>query len=184
MARKSSIDRLPPEIQAAIARLREQGCTIDEILAHLADLHSQVTIARSSLGRHVQKLDQVVERMRHSRVMAEALARELGEDSGTKAARVNIEMLHGMIMQLFTRLDENADIAGGDPEGIMMLAKALDHLARAQKTSVDTVIAAEKRGEERARKAAAEAVESVAKTEGLSKGTVDTIKAKIFGVEG
>ncbi len=183
MARKSNIDRMPQQIQAAIMRLREQGCTLDEILAHLADLHSQITISRSALGRHVQKLDRMVERMKHSRVVAEALARELGEDTGTKAARVNIELLHSAIMQLFVKLEEDADIAGGNPEDVMMLCKALDHLARAQKTSVDTIIAAEKRGEEKARREAAEAVDSVAKSEGLSKSTVDTIKAKIFGVE-
>lgn len=182
MGKKSSIDRLPPQIQAAIVRLREQGCTIDEILTHLADLHSQVTVSRSALGRHIQGLDRAVERMKHSRVMAEALARELGDDPGTKAARVNIEFLHGAIMQLFSKLEEGADIAGGDPEELMFLAKALDHLARAQKTSVDTIIAAEKRGEEKARREAAEAVESVAKSEGLTKETVEAIKSKIFGV--
>lgn len=184
MGRKSSVDRMPQQIQAAIVRLREQGCTLDEILAHLADLHSQVTISRSALGRHVQKLDKTVERMKHSRVVAEALARELGEESGTKAARVNIELMHSAVMQLFVKLDEDADVAGGDPESLMMLCKGLDHLARAQKTSVDTIIAAEKRGEEKARREAAEAVDSVGKAEGLSKSTVETIKAKIFGVEG
>lgn len=183
MPRKSSIERMPQEIQAAIMRLRESGCTIEEILANLADLHSHLTISRSALGRHVQKLDGAIGRLKQSRVVAEALARELGEDNGTKAARVNIELLHSAIMQLFVKLDEGADIAGGDPESLMMLCKSLDHLARAQKTSVDTIIQAEKRGEEKARKEAAEAVDSVAKTEGLSAATVDVIKARIFGIE-
>ncbi|MFP5250226.1 MAG: phage protein Gp27 family protein [Acidobacteriota bacterium] len=184
MARPSSIDKLPEQIRAAIMRLREQGCTIDEILAHLADLHTQVTISRSALGRHVKGLDAAVERMKRSRVVAEALARELGDDPGTKAARVNIEFLHGAFMDLFTHLEDGEARIETDPENLMFLAKGLDHLARAQKTSVDTIIAAEKRGEEKARRAAAEAVEKVAKAQGLTADTVKTIKAEIFGVAG
>jgi hypothetical protein len=194
MPRKSSIDQLPEEIRAAIVRLREKGCTIDQVLAHLADLYTQVTISRSALGRHVKGLDRAVERMKHSRVLAEALAREMGDDPGTKAARVNIEFLHGAFMELFTRCDDGDDGEEGgglssanlDPQQLMFLAKGLDHLARAQKASVETIIAAEKRGEDKARREAAKAVEEVAKASGggLKRETVDAILTKIFGVQG
>ncbi len=65
----------------------------------------------------------------------------------------------------------------------MMLAKALDHLARASKTNVDFVEAAEKRAAERAKKDAATAVEQVARAKGISADTLEAIKAGIFGVK-
>ena len=64
----SSIDRLPEEIRAAIGKLRTQGRSIDEILAHLGTM--DVEVSRSALGRHVKRLATLQERMRSSREMA------------------------------------------------------------------------------------------------------------------
>lgn len=190
MARPSSIDRLPPEIRAEIGRLRGEGHTIDAILAHLADLRSHVAISRSALGRHIKGLDKIGEKMRQSRVVAEALVRELGEAPESRTARLNIELMHSAVMELFMRsADGEAVDAGGkaalegNPEGVMFLAKALDHLGRASKTNVEFVALAEKRADEKARKEAALAVDEVAKTNGLTGDTVALIKAKIFGVK-
>ena len=65
----------------------------------------------------------------------------------------------------------------------MMLAKALDHLGKASKSNVEFLALAEKRAADKARAESARAVEDVAKDAGLSKDTVETIKAKIFGVK-
>jgi uncharacterized protein YukE len=188
MARPSSIDKLPAEIRAAIGQLRQSGHTIDEILAHLADMRTQVS--RSALGRHVKGFDKIAEKMRRSRDVAEALVRELGDAPESKAARLNIELLHGAVNDLFMRSADGEAVAQygklateGDPEGIMMLAKALDHLGRASKSNVEFLVAAEKRAADKARAEAVVAVESVAKENGFSAATVDMIKAKIFGVK-
>ncbi|OYV35526.1 MAG: hypothetical protein B7Z80_18125 [Rhodospirillales bacterium 20-64-7] len=189
MSRPSSIDKLPQEIKSAIGRLRQSGHTIDEILAHLADMQTQVS--RSALGRHVKGFDKMAEKMRRSRDVAEALVRELGDAPESKAARLNIELLHGAVNDLFMKaFDDEETVAkdgkeavNGDPEGIMMLAKALDHLGRASKSNVEFLVAAEKRATDKARAEAMVAVESVAKESGLSRDTVDVIKAKIFGVK-
>ena len=71
----------------------------------------------------------------------------------------------------------------GDPEGVMMLSKALDHLTRASRSNVEFIAAAEKRAAERARKEAASAAEVVARERGISAETLDAIKAGIFGVK-
>jgi hypothetical protein len=188
MPRQSSIDKLPSEVRMAIGRLRnDQGYTIDEIMAHLADKPSK--ISRSALGRHIKGLDAIGEKMRRSRVVAETLVRELGDAPESKAARLNIELMHSVIMDLNMKaaegemVDENGKAAlAGDPEGIMMLCKALDHLARSSKSNIDFLQAAEARAERKAKAEAIEAVESVAKTAGLTAETVDAIKSKIFGV--
>lgn len=178
MPHKSSIDKLPAELVAAINRLRGQGRTIDELMAYLADMNTQ--ISRSALGRHVKGLDEAINRMRDMRIISETLVDKLGDAPGSQQAQVTIEMLTGMIMEFVM----NRETDQNDPQGLMQLAKALDHLGRANKSNVDFVIAAEKRAREQAQREAAQAVETVGKSEGLSDSTVEKILDKIFGVKG
>lgn len=190
MARPSSIDKLPAEIRVEIGRLRGEGHTIDQILAHLADMRSQIAVSRSALGRHIKGFDKVAEKLRTSRVVTEALVREMGDAPESKTARLNIELLHGTVNELFMNYLDGGDVDAdgkqamlGNPEGVMMLAKALDHLGKASKSNVEFLRLAEERAANKARQESARAVEDVAKDAGLSKDTVETIKAKIFGVK-
>lgn len=190
MGRASTVDALPEEVRSEIGRLLTQGATIDTILAHLRALHGGAP-SRSALGRHVKKMAHVGERLRRSREVAEALVRELGDAGASKTAQLNIELLHGAVFDLFNNADPDGTgsvdkdglaALAGNPEGVMMLAKALDHLTRASKTDVEFVAQVETRAAEKARKAAAAAVETVGKSEGISRKTMDAIKAGIFGV--
>jgi biotin operon repressor len=199
MGRPSSIDKLPEEVRAEIGRLRQVGWTIDQIVEHLRGLldpagseargGSVKVPSRSAIGRHIQGLEKLGERMRRSRQVAEALVRELGDAPESTAARLNIELLHSAILDLFMKAGdgEAVDAFGqaaldGNPEGTMMLAKALDHLARASKTNVDFIAAAEARAATRAKQEAATAVDAVGTQKGLSRETIAAIKAGIFGV--
>lgn len=192
MSRPSSIDQLPEEIRVEIGRLRGLGWTIDQILEHLRGL-LDCAPSRSALGRHIKGMDAIAERMRKSRHVAEALVRELGDAPESRTARLNIELLHGAIMELFMNAAEGeeggaVDADGraalqGNPEGTMMLAKALDHLGRASKSNVEFVVAAEKRATEKAQREAAKVAETVGRAAGISAGTIEAIKAGIFGVK-
>lgn len=189
MARASSVDRLEDDIKAEIGRLRIQGATLDEILGYLRQWTPKPP-SRSALGRHIQKLDKLGEKMRRSRDVAAALVKELGDAPESTAARVNIELIHSAVLDLFVKAGDGEEVApggqaalAGDPEGVMMLAKALDHLSRASKTNVDFIAAAEARAAARARSEAASSAEAVAREKGLSGETVAAIKAAIFGVE-
>ncbi len=188
MPRPSSIDQLPEEVRVEIGRLRSLGWTIDQILEHLRSLLDKAP-SRSALGRHIQGLDKLGERMRRSRQVAEALVRELGTAPESQAARLNIELMHSAILDLFMHADDAGDGAtaeGGiptDPIDIQWIAKALDHLARASKTNVEFIADVEARATEKAKKNAASAAETVARERGLSVGIIDEIKASIFGVK-
>ena len=188
MPRLSSIDAMPEEIRGEIGRLRMQGCTIDSILQHLRAMYAAPP-SRSALGRHIQGLDKLGEKMRRSRDVAVALVRELGDAPESTAARINIELMHNVVLDLFTANADGMDVdagAGaalaGNPEGVMMLAKALDHLTRASKTNVDFIALAEKRATERAKKDAAKTVEVIGRERGITAETLDAIKAGIFGL--
>lgn len=184
MPRPSSIDQLPEEIRAEIGKLRTLGWTIDQILEHLRSLLDKAP-SRSALGRHIQGLDKLGERMRRSRQVAEALVRELGTAPESQAARLNIELMHTAILDLFMHADEEeASGVPGSPIDIQWIAKALDHLARASKTNVEFIADVEARAAEKAKKDAAVVAEKVAKERGITASTIEAIKAGIFGVKG
>ena len=189
MGRPSSIDQMPEEIRVEIGRLRGLGWTIDQILHHLRGLLDRAP-SRSALGRHVKGLDAIAEKMKRSRHVAEALVRELGDAPESRTARLNIELMHSAVLDVFLRAADGEEIDGrgaaalaGNPEGAMMLAKALDHLARASKSNVEFLAAAEARAADRTRRQAATAAEGAAKARGLSGEVIDAIKSSIFGVK-
>ncbi|GFE93513.1 DUF3486 family protein [Acetobacter persici] len=187
MARPSSIDQLEPEIREEIGRLRGGGHTIDEILAALRELGAK-DISRSALGRHVKNMEQIGAKLRHSRNIAEALVRQLGDAPASRSAQLNIELLHSVILDLNLASEETADADGlaalkGNPEGIMLLAKAIDHLTKSSKADIENQKAIEERVEKRINAKNAVAIKDVAREKGLSQETVDAIRARILGVK-
>lgn len=173
MARTSTVKRLPPELRDEIARLRDNGVTIDEILTKLRELGA--TVSRSALGRYVKEMDRVGERMRRSREMAEALVSRLGEEP-SQLTKLNLELAHTVLFDLLTP-DEEGRVSL-DAEGAFFVTSSIQKLASAAKTDADLRMKIRK---EVAVEAAAK-VEKVAKSSGLSADTVSAIKAQILGI--
>jgi len=187
MPRPSTIDQLPEPIRVEIGRLRGLGWTIDQILDHLRELLDRAP-SRSALGRHIQGLDKLGDRMRRSRHVAEALVRELGTAPESQAARLNIELMHTAILDLFMEGDEDgaAPAPPREPMDIQFVAKALDHLARASKSNVEFVQAAEKRAAEKARREAlgqaADTAAAAATEAGLSAERAAQLRRDVLGL--
>jgi len=142
MPRLSRIDQMPADIRDAIARKREAGHTIDQILAHLEALGvpPEEMPSRSGLGRKIQSIDRVLEMVRSSRGMTEALVERLGEAKEGRAARANIELMQALVMQLLAAAaSEESDVLLSAKEAALV-AKALADLSRAQKTDMENTI--------------------------------------------
>lgn len=147
MPRKSTIKRLPPEVRERIGVLLGQGRTLDEILKALAAL--DVDVSRSALHRYKQSIDKVRERIDRSRAVAEALVQRLGDAPESKTARMNVELMHSVILDIVSNAEAGGaegDAEGGsddnsplNPMGAMLLAKALDHLTKASRTDADLI---------------------------------------------
>ena len=145
MARRSNIERLPKEIQEAIAELRRKGCTIDEILAHLRGMGlSDTAVSRSGLGRHIQELDALAEEGRQQKILADALVGRFGEEPDSSLARANVELMHGLLfkLSLARRTQDGADLSA---EEIAFMARSLSSLATASKLDVDRIEKIERR---------------------------------------
>lgn len=158
MARPSKIDRMDPQLRETIAQLRQSGRTIDEILDHLKAL-GVADLSRSGLGRHVQELDQLGEQIRSSRAVAESLVQRFGDAPENRQARLNIELMHSLIMRLFAATSsggaDGGEGGGGrpailDPKEVMFLASALKNLTGAAKDDADLVAKLRKEAEARA----------------------------------
>ncbi|MCH4024025.1 MAG: DUF3486 family protein [Acetobacter sp.] len=187
MSRPSSVDQLDSEIREEIGRLRGNGHTIDEILAALREL-DVTSISRSALGRHVQSMEKIASRLRHSRNVAEALVRQLGDAPASRSAQLNIELLHTAILDLNLASEDEADGEGlaalkGNPEGLMLLAKALDHLTKSAKADIDNQKQIEERVEKRLKAQAEKHVVDEARKKGISAETARALMAGAFGVK-
>lgn len=163
-----------------IGKLRRDGITIDAILARLNDL--DVNISRSALGRHVEKLQVIGERMQRSRDISTALVDKFGPEPDNRTAQLNIELMQSIVMEVLTK--ENVDAETGesqqvvlDPEQVMFLSRAMKDMASAQKIDADRIL---KMRQEMA-KEVDKAVSETAKQNGLSKDTVDALRIALRG---
>ena len=171
----SKVDRLPGELREAVADLRRGGRTIDEILVKLRELAPEHDLAadalpsRAGLGVHVKSLDEAQARLAQSRAVADSLVARFGEASDNKLARANIDLMQSVVMQtvMATKVDEETGEASAvtfDPEQTMFLARSLQALAGAEKTTGETIRKAEELGAKRANDAAKKALEVGAKS--------------------
>ena len=212
MARRaaSKVKKLPPEIRELISELHNtHSWTLDEIAAALRDLAAgkrptlpgalppelaeppavdpDALPSRSGLHRHIQGLDRLADRMQRSRAVAEALVRKLGDAPEDRTARLNIELMHSAILDLFMSSEgEDGEPAGPvslDPESAMLLAKALKDLSSARNNDAALVLKLREQAEKKTKDAAAKVAETVGREKGLSKDTIAAIKAQILGVK-
>ena len=174
MARLSKIARMPAELRELIGRLREQGRTIDEIREHLSSL--DVEVARATLGRHVQRIDAIAARVRESRAAAEAIVSRLGEGEESRAARLNIELMHASVMQLLAGEDGVAVTL--DPQNAMLLGRTIRDLTTASRSDAERELKIRKDTAAKAAKAA----KGSAIRAGLSPDIIAQIERDVLGI--
>lgn len=124
MGRKSTIDKLPPQIKSRIEKhMRENRLTLDEIIHDLQQQFPEAAKpSRSALGRYRQSMEEIVGRMRDMQAAAEFVVGELGEDVNDKAG--------ALMAQSVTTLLANISLQANDPDSKISVKDA-GELARA-----------------------------------------------------
>jgi ribosomal protein L18E len=157
---------LPKEIISQVNDLMTDGATYDEVAAWLNQ--RGYDISRSAVGRYGQKFFEFRQQALHFRDQADALRGAPGE-----ALTIDEVITQAIQQQIMAKLmDGTLDVTEAP--------KLLGELARLQGAAINR----EKLKQdfmERA-KTAAESVEKIAKTGGLSDDTVQEIRARILGV--
>jgi len=197
VGRKSSVERLDPEIQDLVARLFLRGRTLDEIMEALRPLDADVS--RSGLHRYLKSQAQLGERLRHVRAVSSVMYERDGETSLSQIATVNNALAQSFLFGLMEKAQE-AEEAGEAAEGekdrpvtiassakeVLAVAKGLDHLASAARKNQDYLEKAEQRGEARGRRKAleevAEKVDSSAREAGLSAKAAAQLRRDLLGL--
>lgn len=164
MARLSSIDTLPGEVRLDLdRRLAGGGMTLDTLVEYLEEQGH--AISRSALGRYSKQFDQVAGKLRESREVAAAFARELGAVPNDEMGQMLTELVHTLTFKVSLAKSEDDEI---DVRDVMHLARTLKDLSQSKQVSAR--LAMEIRTEERKRlKAEQEArLEEAGRAGGLS----------------
>lgn len=176
---RSSIEmELPPETKAEFDRVLATGrLTLDGLVLWLQGKGYE--ISRSSVHRYKGRFDRMAERLRQSREVTQALARELGDvaEQG-RHGQVLVEMARTLAFDMMNSLPDDAQL---DPKDLALLGKGLAEMARAARLDQDFEQKAEEIKAKATREAASTAV-TAAKAAGLTDDLARQIEAKILGV--
>lgn len=186
MGARSAVKRLPPEVRTVLEDWLKgfiQGdLTLDEVMSRLEGQMAMVGLdpaeapSRSSVHRHAQRFEVVVERIQRSRELTDLLAEQLGPAvADGRGVQVMISAVQGLTYDMLAKIEDGTAL---DPKAIHDLAKATNHLAAAQKTDADRAL---KIRAETLKEAAAATAE-VARELGWSAETAKQVREKILGV--
>lgn len=147
MGRKSSIDRLDPEIKAYIqAMLASGSMTLDELIADLQARYPAAATAgslpsRSAVGRYGQKLERRLSAIRASTEAAKMIQAHAGDDKDARSealtAMVQTELFEAILaLQEADEVGEDGEKA--DPgERVALLSKAAKNIATLTRSSIN-----------------------------------------------
>ena len=145
MGRKSSIDRLDPQIKAYIQAMLASGSqTLDELIADLqarfpAAAHSLPS--RSAVGRYGQKLERRLAAIRASTEAAKLIQAHSGDDKYARSealtAMVQTELFEAILaLQEADEIGEDGEKV--DPgERVALLSKAAKNIATLTRSSIN-----------------------------------------------
>lgn len=174
MHRASSIVKLDPRIREEVDRaLREGRATIEEIVALIKSQGGAAS--RSAVGRYAKSAREQMERYRQAQEVAKVWVAKLGEEPQGDVGRLLIEMLRTISFQTLAQIGEGEK--GANAMEVMLLAKAMDHIAKASKASVEHELKVDQLLKARVEKAAADIEQKVdAQTQGGKALTAEAFK--------
>ena len=189
MGRKSTIDRMTPEVKAYIQAMLATGSqTLDELIADLqqrfpAEASAGELPSRSALHRYGAKLDRRLSAIRASTEAARLIQAHAGDDKDARSealtAMVQTELFDAILLL------QEADDPEADPaERVTLLSKAAKNIATLTRSSVNLKqfqAKVEADARKRALEEAAATAETTAKAQGLSATGVAALRAAIMG---
>lgn len=181
--RRSKVQLLPDEIKQALHEmLRDGQLEQQEILLIVnqqikaAGLEEDAVLSRSGLNRYATRMEIVGARIRQSREAAEAWTAQLGDKPITETSQLLQEIVRTLAF------DATLDIATSketiDPKVLSQLALVSQRVEQAASASHKR----EKEIRKEFAAQAADAAETVAKSQGLTREGVEKIKAEILGI--
>jgi len=186
MGRTSSIDQLAPDIleqlQILLRDKRISQLEATQRINAILDERGEEVVSKSAVNRYSMKMEQVGAKLKQSREVAEMWIGKLGATPQGQVGHLVNEILRTLAFDLTIAVqgqEIDPDYAPEVAKMIKNMAIAMERLERAASENV-------KREEDIRKKTQQEAAETaakIAKSGGMSKETVDLIKAGILGVK-
>lgn len=193
MGRKSSIDRLDPEIKAyLLAMIATGSMTLNELIADLQERFPAAAASgdlpsRSAVGRYGQKLERRLAAIRASTEAAKLIQAHAGDDKDARSealtAMVQTELFEA-ILEL-QEADAEGDDAADPGERVALLSKAAKNIATLTRSSINLKEFQAKVEEATRKKLLAEQeakLQEVAKAQGMDEAQVDFWRRKFLGI--
>ncbi|WP_416739244.1 phage protein Gp27 family protein [Pseudomonas sp. NFX71] len=182
MAGKSSINRLPPTVKAYIQKLlREDRLTLDDMLADLqARFPNQKAPSRSALGRFKVGFDELTDKARQQREMAEAFVGAFGEDASDKTGVLLVEAISTLTYQAAMGAHEKDEVTIAE---VSALARAAKATMEARTLSVKERQTIEKAARERLLQEQAAELDNAVKAQGMTEDQALFWRQKFLGVK-
>ena len=142
MGRKSSIDRLDPEIKAYIqAMLASGSMTLDELIADLQGRFPAAATAgdlpsRSAVGRYGQKLERRLSAIRASTEAAKLIQAQAGDDKDARSEALTA-LVQTELFEAILSLQEADDPDIDQAERVGMLSAAAKNIATLTRSSIN-----------------------------------------------
>lgn len=182
MAGKSSINRLPPVVKAYIQKLlREDRLTLDDMLADIQErFPNEKAPSRSALGRFKVGFDELIDKARQQREMAEAFVGAFGEDASDKTGVLLVEAISTLTYQAAMGAHEKDDVTIAE---VSALARAAKATMEARTLSVKERQAIEKATRERLLQEQAAELDNAVKAQGMTEDQALFWRQKFLGVK-
>lgn len=181
MPKRSAIDHLPADIREWLeAELVRNGfadyrALVDALNAKLAAQGVDQAVSKSALHRFGQSVEENIDYIRQTSLIARTLTKESGDDEGN----MNDALTRVIQAKLFHFvMDLKQDV---DPKTLALLAHSISDLARASVVGKKWMIEMRRKLQEAAHKAA-EAIEETVRAGGLSEEVIQAIRSKILGI--
>jgi hypothetical protein len=180
MGRKSTIDKLEPEVRTHIEkRLRENRLTLDELILDLqTQFPGEEKPSRSAIGRYRQGFNELRKKMMEQDALSRALVEELGENPDDKAGALMMQSVTTLMNHVTMNAQEDPELAIDDVRKLARAAKdviAARTLSRQERVQIRRDAQAEQLKEQEAR------LEEMRGTDGMSTQMEDRIRGILLG---
>lgn len=168
----STVKKLPPDVVAEIDKLRIQhGWEIDELVEFVRSKGGEVS--RSAMGRYTKSLhlsvDAAAEKLQRSEGIAKGVIERLGDKPDNELARLNIQLVHGQVLDMLLREEEmvedekgNLVEPAGDSLKLVRLSTTVQKLLSAEKMNIERIKELKRMGADEEKQRAMAALEEAA----------------------
>lgn len=179
MGRKSSIKDVSPELLAELnAAIRDDRMTIDQLTEFLAE-HGE-NKSRTAVGRYRKNFREGMEVYAHSQEMAKVWSKSIEDSPESDVAKLARGVLSSVALNAAQTMINTGEAMPADQ--VMFLAKALDHIAKADMSDTQRILRIRQEADRNAAKKAAAVVEKSAKANGVSPETIKAIRRDLLGM--